>query len=77
MREALEEEALHLINDYFGEIYEPVIEDDVVTFEVYRGPYEDAPQVIFGAAVRLDLEDKFDDRFFTLAYRVSKQANWK
>jgi len=45
----------------FGEIGNPIIEDNDISFEVYRGYFEDAPALIEDRYVKLKLMDKFDE----------------
>lgn len=45
-------------------------QEAVVALEVYGGDYEDAPTRMDGNGITLLLEDKFDDPFFTLIYRI-------
>jgi hypothetical protein len=61
---------LDAIQKECGEIGNTQIEDDYISFEVYRGYFEDAPRVIRNGRFTLKLIDKFDDPFFTLIYRI-------
>ena len=56
----------------FGEIGNCYIEDNEVAFEVYRGYFEEAPDIIESEdkTVRLNLIDKFDDPFYSLCYEI-------
>jgi hypothetical protein len=53
-----------------GEIGNVQIENNDISFEVYRGYYEDTPKVIRNRRFILRLIDKFDDPFFTLVYKI-------
>lgn len=61
---------LEAIQRECGEIGNVQIEDNDISFEVYRGYFEDPPKVIRNSEFTLKLFDKFDDPFFTLAYRI-------
>ena len=56
----------------FGEIGNFYIEDNEVSFEVYRGYFEEAPNIIESEdkTVRLGLIAKFDDPFYTLCFEI-------
>lgn len=68
---------LKVVNLEFGDIGNFLIEDGYVSFEVYRGYYEDAPKFLqtIDGKIRLKLVDKFDDRFFTLVYKLLRDKN--
>ncbi len=70
-------EVINLVCDNFGEIGNLLIEDDFVSFEVYRGDYEEAPKMIKSTSGRigLSLTDKFDDPFFLLGYKIISIAS--
>ncbi len=61
---------LDAIQKECGEIGNAQIEDNYISFEVYRSYFEDAPRVIRNSRFTLKLFDKFDDPFFTLMYRI-------
>jgi hypothetical protein len=61
---------LDAIQKECGEIGNEQIEDNYISFEVYRDYFEDAPRVIRNGLFTLKLVDKFDDPFFTLIYRI-------
>ncbi len=63
---------LDLAQTEFGEIGKFYIEDNEVSFEVYGGCFEQAPNIIESQdkTVRLSLIDKFDDPFYTLCFEI-------
>ncbi len=63
---------LEMVQKECGEIGNPLIEDRCISFEVYRGYFEDAPSVIQDKSITLKLSDKFDDPFFTLCYKIKR-----
>lgn len=64
---------LDAVEREFGEIGNFYIEDNEVSFEVYGGYFEEAPNTIESQdkAIRLNLLDKFDDPFYTLCYEIT------
>lgn len=70
LREELCLRVLNIVQREFGEIGYPLIEDDCISFEVYRDYFKDAPLVIEHKGVILRLIDKFDNLFFTLCYEI-------
>lgn len=67
------EDIIDLIQHEYGEIGNLLIEDNCVSFEVYRCYYE-FPSEYFETSdrnLRLLLYDKFDDPFYTLCYSIS------
>ena len=64
---------LEFVNLQFGEIGDFLVEDGYISFEVYRGSYEEAPKTLQSTdgGIRLTFFDKFDDRFFTLVYKIN------
>lgn len=68
-------EVLETVQKEFGEIGNPLIEDNFISFEVYRAYFEDAPSVIKFKSFSLKLIDKYDDPFFTLCYKVKLNKN--
>ena len=56
----------------FGEIGNFLIEDNAVSFEVQKGYFEEAEEIILSQdkTMRLDLIDKFDDPFCVVAYEI-------
>jgi len=75
--EAWSQDILDLIQREFGEIGNFLIEEDYVSFEVYRGYYEDAPKFLqtLNCEIGLKLVEKFDDPFFTLCYKITIKNN--
>lgn len=69
------EEVVNIVNSNFGEINNLIIENNIVSFEVYRGDYEEAPKKIHSSSNKFHLKliDKFDDPFFTLSYQIIKK----
>lgn len=65
----------NLIHSQYGEIGELHLEDNYVSFEVYRGDYEEAPQEIGDGDIEMQLYEKFDDPFFAVAYRITRMSN--
>ncbi len=61
---------LEMVETECGEIGNPLIEDDCISFEVYRGYFKNAPLMIEHKGIILRLIDKFDDLFFTLCYEI-------
>jgi len=61
---------LKMIEAECGEIGNPLIEDDCISFEVYRFYFENAPLKIEHKGVILRLINKFDNLFFTLCYKI-------
>lgn len=66
-------EVVGVVEREFGEIGNPLIEEDCISFEVYRGYFEDAPSVIMGRRITLKLVDKHDEQFFTLCYQIKRK----
>ncbi|MDD5016155.1 MAG: hypothetical protein PHW73_13855 [Atribacterota bacterium] len=63
---------LDTIEKEFCEIGNFCIEDNEVSFEVYRGYFEEAPNSIESQdkTISLNLIDKFDDPFYSLSYDI-------
>lgn len=63
---------LNVIEKGFGEIGDFLIEDDSVSFSVYRGYFEEAPKIIKmeGGKIELRLIEKFDDPFYSVCYNI-------
>jgi len=60
---------LGIVQREFGEIGDFQIEDDEVSFRVYRGYFENAPEVIEENEVKLRLIEK-SDYYFALGYKI-------
>jgi hypothetical protein len=65
---------LEMVERECGEIGNPLIEDDCISLEVYRGYFDDAPLIIQHKSVTLKIIDKFDDPFFTLCYKIIQEG---
>ncbi len=60
---------LGMVEIEFGEIGSFLVEDNCVSFRVYRGYYEDAPQIVDNGSIILKFIDKFEHDF-TLSYEI-------
>lgn len=60
-----------------GEIGNVLIEGDEISFEVYRGWFEDAPRFIKDGKITLKLVGKSDVRYFTLSYKIRTSGKKK
>jgi hypothetical protein len=65
-------EVVGVVEMEFGEVGNPLIEEDCISFEVYRGYFEDGPSVIKGRGITLRLMDTYDEQFFTLCYKIKR-----
>ena len=63
---------LDITEKEFGEIGNFRIEDNEVSFEVYKGYFEEAHNIIESQdkKIRLNLIGKFDDPFYSLGYKI-------
>ena len=64
---------LEAIQRECGEIGNVRIEDNAISFAVYRDYFEDPPKVVRNSKFTLKLLDKFDDPYFRLVYTIQTQ----
>ena len=64
---------LDLLQKEYGEIGHFLIEDDEVSFQVYKCYYEGTQKNIKSVdnKIKLNLIDRFDDPFYSLAYKIT------
>lgn len=60
---------LDIVQKYFGETGDFIIEDDEVGFRVYRDYFENAPKLIMENEIKLKLIEK-SDYHFSLGYKI-------
>ena len=62
-----------ILQKEYGEIGHFRIEDDEVSFQVYKWCYEAAEQIVKStdSSIKLKLVDKFDDPYYSLAYKIA------
>jgi len=65
---------LDIVQNYFGEIGDFIIEDDEVGFRVYRDYFENAPKLIMENEIKLKLIEK-SDYHFSLGYKIILTRN--
>jgi len=68
---------LKMIESEFGEIGLGPIEDNCISFDVYRAYYENAPEIIENGEITLKLANKFDDPCFNLSYEITLNTKSK
>ncbi len=62
---------LNIANNEYGEIGDFMLEDDFISFSVYRAFFEEPTEVItVGNHIKLIFIDKFDDPVFSLVYKI-------
>lgn len=66
-------EVINLLQQEYGEIGHLRIEDNEVSFQVYKWCYEETQHVIKSEndKIQLRLIDKLDDPFYSLSYRIA------
>lgn len=68
----MKDDIISVISMEFNESGNFLIEDDFVSFEVFRGDFEEHPKRIKTNSINLIFVEKYDDPFFTLCYKIIK-----
>jgi len=68
----MKDDVISAISREFNDPGNFIIEDGIVSFEVFRGNFEEPPKRIKTNSVNLIFIEKYDDPFFTLCYKIIK-----